>query len=136
MLRVPIMHYTCTHRTFSGNIVTSLVYGRKSSGTLRICLNPKDVNRAIKSPYCRTMTLEEITHKLAGAVVFSKLDTRYGYWRHVSLDQESITKTTFNSPFGRCQFLRLPFGLNLTQDVFQERMDQILEQAPSGLRMM
>ena len=42
-------------------------------------------------------------------------------------------KTTFNSPFGRYRFLRLPFGLNLSQDVFQERMDLILEQCPGTI---
>ena len=42
-------------------------------------------------------------------------------------------KTTFNSPFDRYRFLKLPFGLNLSQDVFQERMDQILEQCPGTI---
>ena len=78
------------------------------------------------TPHYRTPTLDEVTHKLAGAKIFSKLDARHGYWS-VSLDDESSLKTTFNSPFGRFCFTRLPFGLNLSQDVFQERMDNILE---------
>ena len=108
------------------NRVSSLVYIRKYSGRLRICLDHKDLNRAIKRPHYHTRTLEEITHKLAGATVFSKLDARHDYWS-VSLDQESSMKTTVtvNNLFGRCRFPRLPFGLNLSQDVFQERMDQI-----------
>ena len=92
-------------------------------------VSTKDLNRAIKRPDYHTRTLEEITHKLAGATVFSKLDAHHGYWS-VSLDEESSVKTTFNSPFGRYRFLRLPFGLNLSQDVFQEMMDLILEQCP------
>ena len=106
--------------------VSSIVYSRKSSGQLRICLDPKDLNKAVKRPHYRTHTLDEVTHKLAGAKIFSKLDARHGYWS-VSLDDESSLKTTFNSPFGRFCFTRLPFGLNLSQDVFQERMDNILE---------
>ncbi len=104
--------------------VSSLVYSRKSSGRLRIRLDPKDLNRAIKRPHYHNGTLEEITHKLAGATVFSKLDAHHGYWS-VSLDQESSMKTTLNTSFSWYRFLRLPFGLNLSQDVFQERMDQI-----------
>ena len=50
----------------------------------------------------------------------------------VSLDQESSMKTTFNSPFGRYRFLRLPFGLNLSQDVFQEK-NHILKQCPGTI---
>ena len=84
------------------------------------------MNTAIKRPHYPTPTLEEITHKLAGSMIFSKLDARHGYWS-VQLDDESKRLTTFNSPFGRYCFRRLPFGLNLSQDVFQERMDCILE---------
>ena len=102
------------------------------SGRLRISLDPKDINRAIKRTHDHPRTLEEITHKLAGATVFSKLDARHGYWS-VSIDQESSMKTTYNRLFGRDRFLRLPFGLNLSQDVFQERMDQIIEQCPGTI---
>ncbi|XP_014676736.1 PREDICTED: uncharacterized protein K02A2.6-like [Priapulus caudatus] len=105
--------------------VNSLAFSRKANGKLRVCLDPKDLNKAIKRPHYRTLTLEEITHKFAGATVFS-LDARHGYWS-VQLDEESSRLTTFNSPFGRYCFRRLPFGLNLSQDVFQERMDNILE---------
>ena len=35
---------------------------------------------------------------------------------------------TFNSPFGRYGFLQLPFGLVCSQDIFQKKMDQILEE--------
>ena len=106
--------------------VSSIVYSGKSSGQLIICLDPKDLNKAVKRPHYRTPTLDEVTHKLAGAKILSKLDARHGYWS-VSLDDESSLKTTFNSPFGRFCFTRLPFGLNLSQGVFQERMDNILE---------
>ena len=112
--------------------VSSLVYSRKSNGKIRICLDPKDLNKAIKRPHYATKTLEEITHHLGGAQVFSKLDARSGYWS-VHLDHASSILTTFNSPFGRYRFCRLPFGLNLSQDVFQERMDRILEYCPGTI---
>ena len=35
---------------------------------------------------------------------------------------------TFNSPFRRYHFLQLPFGLVCSQDIFQKKMDQILEE--------
>ena len=112
--------------------VSSLVYSRKSNGRLRVCLDPKDLNKAIKRPHYRTPTLDEITHILAGASMFSKLDARHGYWS-VKLDDESSILNTFNSPFGRYCFKRLPFSLNLSQDVFQERMDNILEMSPGTI---
>ena len=92
--------------------------GFKSNWRWCICLDPKDLHRAVKRSHYHTPTLEEITHKFKGSTVFSKLDARHGYWS-VVLDEESSYLTTFNSPFGRFRFTRLPFGLCVSQDVFQ-----------------
>ena len=112
--------------------VNSLAYSRKSNGKLRICLDPKDLNWYIKCDHHHTPTLEEITHKLSGSTVFSKMDAKHGYWS-VKLDEESQLLTTFNSPFGRFYFNRMPFGLKMSQDVFQHRMDMILERCPGTI---
>ncbi|PIK51509.1 hypothetical protein BSL78_11614 [Apostichopus japonicus] len=109
--------------------VSSVVYSQKANGKWRVCLDPKDLNSAIKRTYHKTPTLEEITHRLAHSTVFSKLDARHGYWS-IMLDKESSFLTTFNSPFGRYRFKRLPFGLSVSQDIFQAKMDQILELCP------
>ena len=109
--------------------VSSLAYSRKANGKLHICLDPKDLNRAIKRCHHRTRTLEELTHRFAGAQYFSKLDAKNGYWS-VKLDEESQLLTTFNSPFGRYCFMRMPFGLVMSQDVFQQKMDQIFKRCP------
>ena len=112
--------------------VNSLAYSKKADGKLRICLDPKDLNKAIKRNHHRTPTLEEITHQFSGSKYFSKLDAKNGYWS-VRLSPESQLLTTFNSPYGRHCFCRLPFGLVMSQDVFQQRMDQILEKCPGTL---
>lgn len=46
------------------------------------------------------------------------------------LDEDSQELTTFRTPFGRYCYTRLPFGLAISQDVFQQRMDSILAQCP------
>ena len=112
--------------------VSSLAFSRKDNGNLRVCLDPQALNKASKRSYHKTPTLEEITYQFSGATVFSKLDARHGYWSIV-LDHESSLLTTFNSPFGRYRFKRLPFGLKVSQDIFQEKMDMILEQCPGTL---
>ncbi|KAL9978440.1 hypothetical protein ACROYT_G015954 [Oculina patagonica] len=38
--------------------------------------------------------------------------------------------TTFNSPFGRYRFLRLPFGLVCAQDIFQRKVDETFGDLP------
>ena len=109
--------------------VSSITYVQKADGSLRICLDPKDVNQALKRGQHHTPTVEELSHKFAGATVFSKLDAKSGYWA-VPLDPESQLITTFNSPLGRYCFKRLPFGLKTSQDIFQQAMDEILHDLP------
>jgi len=89
-------------------------------------LDPKDLNAAIQREHHVTPTLEEILPKLTGATVFSIVDTKCGYW-NVVLDKESSYLTTFNSPFGRYRFNRKPFGLKMSQDIFQTKIDQTFE---------
>ncbi len=109
--------------------VNNLVYVTKDNGDLRICLDPSDLNKGIKREHYYTRTLEEILPKLKNAKIFSKLDARSGYW-NVKLDKPSKLLTTFNTPFGRFCFRRLPFGLVSAQDVFQKKIDQMLENVP------
>lgn len=70
--------------------------------------------------------MEELNPKFANAKVFSKLDVKASYWS-IHLNEESQILTTFRMPFGRYCWKRLPFGLNVSQDLFQAKMDQILE---------
>ena len=105
---------------------SSLVYSTKKDGSLRICLDPKFLNNAIKRCPHKMPTLEEVNPKFAGAKIFSKLDAKAGYWS-VPLEEKSQLLTTFRTPFGRYCFRRLPFGLNISQDIFQQRMDEFLE---------
>ena len=103
--------------------VNSLVCIAKSTGKLRLCLDPNNLNCAIKRPHYFTPTLEDILPKLNGAKCFSILDARSGYW-NIKLTKESSQLRTFNSPFGRYRFLRLPFGLVCAQDIFQRKVDE------------
>lgn len=79
--------------------MNSIVSAEKSNGKLRICRDPRDLNKGIKREYYQLPTIEEITTRLAGANIFSKLDASSGYWQ-IPLDPTSLKLTTFNTPFG------------------------------------
>ena len=51
--------------------VSSIVVSRRKNGKLRVCLDPKDLNKVIKRCHHKTPTLEEITHKFAGSKCYS-----------------------------------------------------------------
>ncbi|CAB4015141.1 Hypothetical predicted protein [Paramuricea clavata] len=98
--------------------VNSLVYKRKQNR--RLYLDPKDLNTAILREHHAIPTLEEILPKLHKAKFFSIFDAKCDYW-NVVLDEEASYLATFNSPFGSYRFKRMPFGLNLSQEIFQQR---------------
>ena len=56
--------------------------------------------------------VEDIFSKLNdGAKYFSTLDLQAGY-HHIPLDKTSIPKPAFNSPFGKHDYVTVPFGLD------------------------
>ena len=109
------------------NWVNSLVIVKKpKSDKLRVCLDPRNLNKAIKREYFQLPTIEDITTRMSGAKYFSKYDANQGYWQ-IRLDDESQLLTTFNIPFGRYCFMRMPFGINSAQEVYQKHILQIFE---------
>ena len=103
--------------------VNSVVTIVKPNGSLRICIDPRDLNKAIKCEPYPMSTIEEIVTRMLNAKVFSVLDASSGFWQ-VILDSSSAKLCTFNTAFGRYMFKRLPFGLLSSQDIFQQRSCQ------------
>ena len=89
---------------------------------------PHDLNKAIIWEHYKAPTLDEITHKLSEAKVFSKLVVKDGFWS-IHLNTPSFL-TTFNTHKGCYQFLCMPFGLKMSQDVFQMQMVQTTDRLP------
>lgn len=98
----------------------------KKPGKLRICLDPKDLNRAIRREHYPLPTIEDVATRLKNAKVFSVLDAKNGFWQ-VELDEESRALTTFNTPFGRFQWKRMPFGICSAPEVWQRKMHEFAE---------
>ena len=109
--------------------VSSLVVVPKKDGKIRLCLDPKDLNQAIQREHYPLPTIEDVATRLHGAKVFTKLDVRNGFW-HIKLDDSSSYLTTFNTPFGRYRWKRMPFGIRSAPEIFQRRMHELIEGMP------
>ena len=70
--------------------------------------------------------IEEMYAKLKGAKVFSTIDLRSGY-HHIMLGKSSRVKTMFVTPFGKYEFLMVPFGLAQALAYFQLLMNKSLK---------
>ena len=70
--------------------------------------------------------IDEMYAKLKGAKVFSTIDLGSGY-HHIALGKSSRAKTTFVTPFGKYEFLMVPFGLAQAPAYFQLLMNKVLK---------
>ena len=106
--------------------INSLVLVEKPDGSLRICLDPRDLNKAIKREHYQLATFDEIASRLTGATRFTKLDANKGYLQ-IPLDEQSSKLTTTNTLQGRYCFLQLPYGLR--KMVYCERSISLEDQS-------
>ena len=109
--------------------VSNVLCTPKPNGDIRICLNPKPLNKAVKRPHHYAPTMEDILQKLHGCKYFSALDQSSGYW-NIEVHPDSVHLLTFNTPFGRYAYKRLPFELVSSQDVFQRAVDDTFSDIP------
>lgn len=111
------------------NWVSGLVCVTKSSGKLRVCIDPQPLNRALKRGHYPLPVIEDVLPQLAKVKVYSKADCREGFLQ-CELDNESSYLTTFQTPWGRYRYKRMPFGISPAPELFQQKLDQSLDGLP------
>ena len=105
--------------------ISNNVTVRKPNGTLRICIDPSNLNESIQRNHFPMPTLDDVLSKLNGARVFSLCDAKDGFLQ-VKLSENSSDLTTFWTPFGKYKWLRMPFGLSSSPEEFQRRLSDAL----------
>lgn len=111
-----------TEPTHWVNSMVTVVTEKKT----RICMDPQDLNQAIKREHYPLLTVEEVASRMPSAKYFSVLNANQGFWQ-VRLDEQSSKLCTFNTPIGRYHLLHLPFGIPSVSEVFQRSVAQMIE---------
>jgi len=101
----------------------------KKDGTWRPCSDFRRLNLQTKPDRYGCPNLADLSARLAGCSVFSKLDLRKGY-HQVPVHICNMEKTAVITPFGTFEFLPMPFGLRNAGQTFQRLMDQVLAGLP------
>ena len=113
-------------RDVSPEWLNSFIIVKKPNGTLRVCLDPTDLNKDIIRPVCNAQTMDDVIHKLKHAKYFAVFDTGKGFF-HVPLDQESKLLTAMLTPFGIYVYNVLAMGLSNATDLFETCIHEILQ---------
>lgn len=90
----------------------------KANESIKLCLNPRDLNKVILCPHFMTITFEDIISRLHGTKWFTIVDGKSGYWQ-MKLDKKFKQLVTFVTPLGRYMFNRFPMGVKSAKDEFQ-----------------
>ena len=88
------------------------------------------MNAALKRERYQIPVIDDVLPDLAEARVFTKFDLVYAFWQ-LELDDESSMLKTFETPHGRYRWLRLPFGLCVSSEIFQKHLNQELLGLPA-----
>ena len=89
----------------------------KFNNERRLCVDFRSLN-SITRIYLWQIQKEDIFSRLGKAKVSTTLDLRAGY-HHIALNEDAIKKTAIILPFGKYEYLKVPFGLAQVPAYFQ-----------------
>ncbi|KAL1258948.1 hypothetical protein QQF64_009525 [Cirrhinus molitorella] len=110
-----------TTETDATEWVSAMVAAKKKDGSIRICIDPVHLNKALLRPHHPLKTIEQVIADMPGAKAFS---TKCRFW------QIPLKLTTFMTPFGRYRFLRMPYGISTGSEVFQRSIEHLFDGQP------
>ena len=102
------------------------VVHKKDGKSVRVCIDPKFLNRALLREYHPIKTLEDVLTKIQGSKCFTVLDANMGFYQ-LQLDAESQLLTCFQTPWGRYKYQRLPMGIKSAPELYQRAVEEIFQ---------
>ena len=101
-----------------------VLFVKKKDGNMWLFIDYKQLNKEIIKNKYPLPRIDVLFDQLGGAKVFSKIDMRSGY-QQVKIKNEDISKTTFRTRYGHCEFTVVPFGLTNALETFMCLMNEV-----------
>jgi hypothetical protein len=99
-----------------------LVPVRKKFGHIRLCVDFRNINRALEKDNYPVPPMEKLLQTMSGSDIFSLLDGFSGYNQVLVLEEYRL-KTTLQTKWGTFTYKHMPFGLINVGETFQRAMD-------------
>ena len=141
---IAIKHYNWVKEEIDKLLEAGVIRNSHSSWSAPIIVVPKGdrdkhlvidyraLNKVTRKFVWPMPKVEDIFSQLNGAKYFFTLDLRAGY-HHIGLTTDLIPKTAFTSPFGKYEYVKVPFGLAQALAYFQELMTGVLKDLPFAM---
>ena len=104
---------------------TPIVAVPKGDGGKRLCVDYRVLNAITRTYVWPMPRVEDIFSELGKAKFFTTLDLRSGN-HHIALDKDAIKETAFVTPFGKYEYMKVPFSLAQAPTYFQNLMNRAL----------
>ena len=101
--------------------VSNVILVNKKQGTIRFCIDFRDLNKACTKDNFPTPHIDQIINNCAGSVIFSFMDG-FSSYNQIEIFPFDQHKTTFICPWGTFAYKKLPFGLKNVGAMFQRAM--------------
>ena len=105
-------------RRSSSNWASPLHMVKKADVTWRPCGDYRQLNLQTKPDLYTCPNIADLTARLEGCTIFSKLDLRKGF-HQIPVRPCDVPKTAVITPFGLWEFIRMSFGLRNAGQSFQ-----------------
>lgn len=113
-------------RESTSEYASPIVLTHKKNGEIRMCVDFRALNKVIASDKYPLLLIDDQLDSLQGKCFFSALDLKDGFY-HVAMSPDSIKYTSFITPLGQFEFVRMPFGLKIGPQRFQRFINKVLE---------
>jgi len=101
----------------------------KKDGRVRFITDYRELNKRIRRKPWPMPHVADLIQDIGSYTYVTALDLSMGYY-HFRLSDELSDMSTFMLPFGLYKYRRLPMGLSVSPDLFQERMSKLFGDIP------
>ena len=112
-------------RELNSPFASPIVIVKKKDESDRICVDYRELNKLTVADPEPMITAENLFQQLGKSKYYSKIDLSKGYCQ-IPVAEEDIEKTTFITPDGTYDFLRMPLGMKNLGATLVREMRKIL----------
>lgn len=113
-------------RESTSEYASPIVLTKKKTGETRMCIDFRTLNKVTTRDNFPLPLIEDQLDLLEGKKYFTTLDLKDGFF-HVKMHDDSIKYTSFVTPLGQYEYLRMPFGLKGAPLKFQRYVTQVFK---------